>query len=44
MLTLNFSLDATSSAILCFSAETGPKKKNKAIEYMNIMHWKDVYR
>jgi hypothetical protein len=28
--TLNFSMEATSSAIFCFSAETGPESKKNA--------------
>ena len=31
--TLNLSVDATFSAILCFSADTVPKKQDKSLDY-----------
>ena len=36
--TLNFSREATSSAIFCFSADTGPESKKKIPLVTNLLH------
>lgn len=36
--TLNFSMEATSSAIFCFSAEAGSESNKNALYYPHLLH------